>query len=398
MPQPKYKFILLADYQFGQTIPATPYFIACNLAKKAECEVIFIEKSVSLLALLRDPLSRGKIRQFGKFNKISNNFFVYTPLPRLPFDRAISFFSFLNQMKLVFEMQFLFKKFLDKKTYLITYNYNSSFVVSFLKKTLKTIYWILDDWKEFDFPLGRKCLVAREDKATIESAELVITVSETLANQASYLNKNTHVIHNGVDIDQYRGVIDSEAVARLYQQVPPGPIIGFIGSIEQWIDLELIKLLATEFDEVNIVLVGPAYVNLDILSEHKNIFCLGPQNRESMPLFLSNMEIGIIPFKINNLSKSVSPLKLYEYLAAGLPVVSTPMDGVKENSDLDVYVEKNHFDFINRIRLIFDNLDAVSTRRKNRLNFANQNSWNARCEQFLEYLNTERDIPKGSNQ
>ena len=380
-------YIFVTEYMLEQPIPVTCYFIAESISKTDT--VIFVEKAASFLGLVTDNNARNKIMRSGSVTQISNNFFVYVPYPRLPFDRVCHLFSIFNQYKLKFEINSIRRKFRlnHSSTFLISFNYNSSIVLQGLRNYMKTVYYILDDWKEFTFPFGSKKLVEKENNLTTKAADLVVTVSEQLALDAKVNNAFVTVIKNGVDISQYEHLDDVELQDLCkYDR----PIIGFVGTIESWVDISLIEFLAKNISTAEFVIIGPSFVDMSPLDNLSNVHLLGPKPKKLVPNYISKMQIGIIPFKINNLSKSVSPLKLYEYLAAGIPVVSTPMDGSMGMEQYDVFIEDSHVDFLERVRSIISEYGTYESRRSIRVEFARENSWDSRAKELLEFISNTR--------
>jgi len=110
----------------------------------------------------------------------------------------------------------------------------------------------------------------------------------------------------------------------------PHPILGFFGLIRDWVDLDLLAEVAKRRPRWHIVLIGDADsgVNLATYRDVPNMHFLGRRPYASLPAYCKCFDVGLIPFKINDLTKAVNPIKLREYLAAGLPVVSTPLPEV----------------------------------------------------------------------
>ncbi|PQP33882.1 glycosyltransferase family 1 protein, partial [Desulfobacteraceae bacterium SEEP-SAG9] len=112
-----------------------------------------------------------------------------------------------------------------------------------------------------------------------------------------------------------------------------GPLIGFFGLLNSWIDFDLIYNIALEHPEWNLILIGPSQLSIDILPKRKNIHYLGPIDYEELPNYARCFDVALIPFKINELTVSVNPLKLMEYFSLGLPVVSTPLPEVVKHKE-----------------------------------------------------------------
>ena len=107
----------------------------------------------------------------------------------------------------------------------------------------------------------------------------------------------------------------------------PLPAIGFFGLLSEWVDQDLILRLAREFS-ARIILIGKADVDVSRLQGIPNIQLLGPRPFSELPAHIAGFTVGIIPFVVNDLTRSVNPIKLREMLSAGCPVVSTALPEV----------------------------------------------------------------------
>jgi glycosyltransferase involved in cell wall biosynthesis len=99
--------------------------------------------------------------------------------------------------------------------------------------------------------------------------------------------------------------------------------------VAEWLDLELIAAIARRRKDWSFVLIGPILVDVSVLRDESNVLLLGPRPYSSLPDYLKGMDVATIPFLMNELTRNADPIKLYEYLAAGLPVVSTDMPQVR---------------------------------------------------------------------
>ena len=180
------------------------------------------------------------------------------------------------------------------------------------------------------FPESRPALWAETERELLRTADLVIVVSERLFQSKSPENPRTYLVRHGVDIDHFRRALDSdtsipEEIAEL-----PRPIIGYFGLISQdWIDLELLVKLAERFSHGSLVMLGKIAMDVSPLRALPNVHLLGRKPYESLPAYCKGFDVGIVPFPINEVTLNSNPLKAREYLAAGLPVISTAIPEVE---------------------------------------------------------------------
>lgn len=156
------------------------------------------------------------------------------------------------------------------------------------------------------------------EKELIEKVDLVVCTAKTLVDSV----KGPRVEHlpNGVPLAHFSkpGKLPVE-----FQNIPK-PIALYVGAIDYWFDYAVIKKLAEELPQVSFVLIGPAKQNP--FQGISNIHVLGPRPYSEIPNYLQFADVGLIPFDVKNypdLIHNVNPLKLYEYMASGLPVVAT---------------------------------------------------------------------------
>ncbi len=163
-----------------------------------------------------------------------------------------------------------------------------------------------------------------------QQADLVITTSQTLCEGRQQFNPNTHWVANGADVEHFS--IAAAPAAEL--QDLPRPIVGFVGGLSQWVDVALIAALARARKNWSFVLVGPVGTDVAAVRNLDNVKLLGPRSYDALPGYLAAMDVGLIPFKQDRVTYHADPIKAYEYLAAGLPVVATDMPALRRLTDV----------------------------------------------------------------
>jgi glycosyltransferase involved in cell wall biosynthesis len=165
----------------------------------------------------------------------------------------------------------------------------------------------------------------------IRRVDLVFMHSQALLEKKGHLNQRTVLIPNGVDFAAFSSPHPEPAdLARI-----PRPRIGYVGVIKQQLDLPLVLELVRKRPNLRFVFVGPiGFIGnerhaLDALMSQPNCHFLGARPIETLPAYLQHLDIGLLPYKLNAYTKYIYPLKLHEYLAAGLPVVASPIAPLK---------------------------------------------------------------------
>ena len=191
----------------------------------------------------------------------------------------------------------------------------------------KLIYYCVDEYTQFS-GVAAASLAALEDQL-LRRADLVIVSAERLLHSKSQANPRTVLVRHGVDHTHFRRALDPATevppeVARL-----PRPVIGFFGLIADWVDVDLMAHVARQFPTGSLVVLGKATTDVSTLEQLPNVHLLGRRPYEALPAYCKGFDVALMPFRINELTLNANPLKVREYLAAGLPVVSTPIPEVE---------------------------------------------------------------------
>ena len=183
-----------------------------------------------------------------------------------------------------------------------------------------TVYYCIDEWSHFS-NLPKDKIVAMESELC-RRVDIVFVTAARLLERRAHLNPETHLALHGVDQAHFAKALDPATPVADEVMDLPHPVLGFIGLIQDWVDLELIRYIATKRKSWTIVLVGKPLVDLSRILDLKNVKVLGRKPYESLPSYCKGFDLALIPFVKNELTLNVNPIKLREYLSAGLPVVS----------------------------------------------------------------------------
>jgi len=186
----------------------------------------------------------------------------------------------------------------------------------------RLIYYCVDEYSAFTGVAANA--LARMEEGLCRKADLVIVSAERLYQSKARFNPHTRLIRHGVDFEHFRRALDPataipEEVDRL-----PRPVIGFHGLIADWVDIELLAHVARNFPEGSLALVGKTATDVSLLKRLPNVHLVGRKPYAELPAYCKGFDVALNPFRINELTLNANPLKVREYLAAGLPVVSTP--------------------------------------------------------------------------
>ncbi|WP_460114931.1 glycosyltransferase [Pseudomonas sp. H2_D02] len=230
-------------------------------------------------------------------------------------------------------------------------------------------YDCMDDWDGFP-NIGEQLL--NEEKALVVQADLVTVSAGLLYQKWCAHNPRCMLVRNAVDFDFFRqNCFTNDLLNGLV-----GPVIGYYGALAQWLDYPLLAALADRRPEWNFILVGDIFVDDLAGLEHKpNVQLLGRKPYAQMPLYLDHFDACLIPFRLYNVTHAVDPVKFYEYISAGKPVISTPLAEMSIYEDL-LYFATGVDEFIEQIERALAERDLALYKR--RVELARANDWKDR--------------------
>jgi len=244
----------------------------------------------------------------------------------------------------------------------------------------KVLYYCVDDFASFT---GYDREQVRRDEADLcRRADLVVTTSRALLEAKRPLNPRTILVPHGVDYEHFSKAVTNNLPVPADMRDIPHPILGFFGLIRDWVDLDLLAEVARLRPQWHIVLIGDATVDLAPYRGIPNLHFLGPKPYADLPAYCKCFDVGLIPFKVNDLTRAVNPIKLREYLAAGLPVVSTPLPEVARGG-LPALTAKTAHEFLNLIERV---LKSGSDTREARSRSVATETWPQKVAEVVAHL------------
>jgi glycosyltransferase involved in cell wall biosynthesis len=212
-----------------------------------------------------------------------------------------------------------------------------------------------------------------------ENADIIICSSQGLCNLQKKYAKKIHIIRNGADF-QYFKKADTVPNNKIKQ-------VGFIGSVAPWLDYDLIDYIIKKNSDKQFVFVGDFY-DIKPNFNYSNAVFTGRKDYKDLIKYMRNMDAFINPFKITTMTNCVSPIKLYEYLSTGKPVVSTAILEVVPLDRDYVYVGKNYEQFNTLLNMALK--EDIVNKRQDRQRYAYQNSWIFRARDLDEIIKNYR--------
>lgn len=183
------------------------------------------------------------------------------------------------------------------------------------------IYQCVDEYSAFSGVTAQAILDMEAELC--RKADLVVVSADRLYDTKSPYNPRTVVVRHGVDFHHFRKALDPATVVPPEVANLPKPVVGFFGLIADWVDVELMAEVAKKYPQGSLVVLGKATTDVSVLKALPNVHLLGRKPYSDLPAYCKGFDVALNPFRINELTLAANPLKVREYLAAGLQVVAT---------------------------------------------------------------------------
>lgn len=238
----------------------------------------------------------------------------------------------------------------------------------------KSVFRMAD--KNSGFSNSTKALEKAETKLS-RSVDQVLYTAHTLEDHVNSLKpKDTLYFPNGVNLAHF---LEKKEQPIEYKYIDK-PIVVYVGAIEEWFDFNLFNEMAKRMPDFAFVVIGPDKLAKQYINEIENVHILGRRSYDQLPAYLQYANVGIIPFNVKeyaHLLDYVNPLKLYEYMVSGIPVVSSKWKEL-ELINSPAQLAENLNQFIDAIK------EAVrDTDKEKYISFAKQHSWTSRVDNLL---------------
>ena len=210
--------------------------------------------------------------------------------------------------------------------------------------TIQTIYDCMDELANFRFAPPD---LADRERFLMARADIIFTGGYRLYEAKSRHHDEVHFFGCGVDVVHYGKARDAATTLPVEVANLPHPILGYFGVIDERLDYELLRALATAFSSGSIVMIGPV-VKIDPASLPRlpNLHWLGQKAYADLPALVKSFDICLMPFAMNEATQYINPTKTLEYMAAAKPIVSTAVPDVVKNFSSIVHVAHDADEFV----------------------------------------------------
>ena len=358
--------------------------------------VLYVEEPVTMLAPLKVP---GRIKRWGAIvprlrKSAESEVWILTPPPLLPFGNMRPGLNRANQAILARYIRWAMKR-LEFAEDAILWAYLPTAVAlldRFAERKRRdgpqrpgwpglVVYHCVDEHSAFPGFVSPD-VVAGYDNELTRRADLVITTSENLRRSRETLNPHTYTVVNAADVELFNRALDPAVPVPADLAAIPIPRLAVVGLHDSRLDVAALEELAKADPAWQIVLIGPVkagQVDEGLLRGYPNIHLLGEKPRAELPGYLKGVSVALIPYKTNALTQNIFPLKLFEYLAAGVPVV---VGGLPELGKFQgvISVAESPRDYP---RLVQEEMSRDGqTARAERIALAGENTWEHRVEEI----------------
>jgi len=319
--------------------------------------------------LKKNNLEEVKSTFFTKIYKVSEKLFVYSSI--LPKLSSRKFYHQLNK----FLISLGFKDYLVWSCYPLNVSYFKELPAKLF------VFDTVDNWSEHPSYAKFKKQLIQNYKTINKKADLLFTVSSDLQNLYDDSSK-VYWIPNGVDVKHYQQ--NYPIINRDIGEIKK-PIIGYVGTIQDRLDQDLLEFLAKSNPDKSFVMVGPVwYAEIkERFKKFANVYFLGRKSYEEVPMYIQQFAVGIIPHKVDRFIKSTNPMKMYEYLACQKPIISTAGGDIEQFKD-QVIITNDFQEFNNSIQKALT--DENEKAKQEKLEIIKEHSWFKRVEQMLELI------------
>ena len=328
-----------------------------------------------------------KLRDFARGHRqVHDRIYVFSPIAVPFFGSSVA--RWINRRALKFSLRRVCRQLGFQKPIMWSFYPASGNIVGALGEE-RIVYHCVDEYSEFTGT--DKEAILQLERELMAKCDYVIVSSERLYETKKPYNKNTFLVTHGVDVQHFRKACDPLTVVPDEMKRVPGPVIGFFGLIADWVDLDLIRFLATSRPQWTFVLIGKVVTDLKAIQGLANVHLLGQKPYSSLPAYAKAFDVALLPFVINDLTLAANPLKLREYLAAGLPVVSSAIPEAKRLNHA-LHIARTNDEWLDVIqRLLASGQTGPQIRISERMD---RESWDAKVEELSRIVSTlKRRMP-----
>lgn len=359
------------------------------MSRLKNAAVLYFDPPVTWIAPLKDKKCFSRLFAWRKpGEQVAPHITVYSLPPVLPFYNKFRWINKLNQRKIARYVRRRMKRHGFDDAVLWCYSPMSGDAVGHIPHRA-LVYDCVDRHAAYKGLINVDTVNGME-RDLAKRADQVFATAIGLYDTLCAYNEDAVMLPNGVNFEHFHSAAGGKLPIPEDMKGLAHPIIGFSGMLQECIDYSLIEQVAKERPDWSVALVGGPMpgVNLDFLRQYPNVHFLGMKPYAEMPAYLGAFDVCLNVFRSGDLAKDVSPLKFFEYMATGKPVVSTPQpEQVLGYSDA-VYISYGAADFVEKCEQALSEPDDEKTRL--RITYGQACSWEARVREMEEILHEKK--------
>jgi teichuronic acid biosynthesis glycosyltransferase TuaH len=357
------------------------------LRKSTDTKILFVQPPFDNSYALRTR-KLNKIRQTPSIvdGGYSGRLKVFTPIKWFP--NSLSVGRTWNEKHLISQIKRALRDLSWNATHLWINQHEAAHLLG-AEIAPRSVYDITDDWTKFSGNQSHLDRIMIQDATLCKSCDHVIVCSKQLFDDKAKLVAldRLHLIPNGVHVEHYERVTDTSLPVHPIAIHWTKPVFGYTGTIHgDRVDVNLVASVAQTYPAATIAMVGPNLLDQreqKVLDRFSNIVFTGSQPYADLPDIMRAFDVCMVPHLVTPFTESLNPIKLWEYLAAGKPIVSTNVAGFREFANL-VFVARTHEEFVKGLSAA---LATDKSRSSDRQAVALQHSWDSRLNDVLRILN-----------
>jgi glycosyltransferase involved in cell wall biosynthesis len=229
--------------------------------------------------------------------------------------------------------------------------------------------------------------IVASNEALLRECDWIFANSRRLQEQADKVNARSHLFRAGVNLELFEKVYTNPPPKPADMESLQGPLIGYVGALHQWIDVQLLIEVVESMPDCRFCFVGPVVTDLGRLPALPNVVMLGQKSHTDIPSYVFHFDVCIIPYVNDAYTHTAYPAKLNEYLAMGKPVVATSLPELEDYNDEfgDVLrLANGRSEFVAALRTALEPVPDGQRARYQAV--ARENSWSARLEEMSKLL------------
>jgi len=325
---------------------------------------------------IKDKILRMlRSKQKGKAIPAPNNITVCQPF-MLPFSN-ISFIRKWNQYSVISMVRAYLHKLKISNPILVSTVPNACDYAGFFNEK-RIVYYCVDDFSEW--PGFNKDLVQAMESELISKADILIATSHKLFDYLKSFHRPLYLLPHGVDLEFFSS-LPAEEHPKLRNI--PRPRVGYYGLFDERSDVDLLKKVARSLPNVSFVITGPTEIDITPLEKIRNFYFTGSVPYNELPAILAGWNICMMPYKVNELTNAIQPLKLKEYLATGKPVISTPIAEANKLARF-IAIGKTPQEWTMAIETLLTK--GMDKNRNELARWLKSEDWNNKAKTFLRYI------------